>query len=72
MHSRRHIRCSHVIVLIAAIAAFSLSAVSCGFGTYDDTGGAVPGQWWPWVCPDGGDPSADGGCSIDTDAGGDS
>jgi len=36
--------------------------VGCGLGSYDDLGEPVPGQRWPWVCPEGGDPSLDGGC----------
>jgi hypothetical protein len=35
---------------------------ACGIGTYGDTGSPAPGQWWPWVCPDGGAPAGDAGC----------
>jgi len=35
---------------------------ACGIGTYGDTGSPEPGQWWPWVCSDGGTPAADAGC----------
>ena len=49
-----------VVVLVAS--AFATCFMGCGFGTYVDTGSAEPGQWWPWVCPDGGAPSPDGGC----------
>ncbi len=44
--------------------------VGCGLGSYDDLGEPVPGQRWPWVCPEGGDPSLDGGCppAASTDA----
>jgi hypothetical protein len=52
----------------AALAALSLTwvalaATACSFGLYDDSGRADPGQWYPWVCPDGGDALApDSGC----------
>jgi len=49
-----------VPVLVVLLAALGLSA--CGLGTYSDTGGPLPGQWWPWVCPDGGTPDPDAGC----------
>jgi hypothetical protein len=29
----------------------------------DDTGTDYPGQWWPWVCADGG-LVPDGGCPV--------
>ena len=45
-----------------AVALLAAGIAACGFGTYDDKGGAQPGQWWPWVCAEGGIPSADGGC----------
>jgi hypothetical protein len=38
------------------------AAAACGFGTYDDSGRPDPGQWWPWVCPDGAPPTTDAGC----------
>ena len=44
------------LLLLAASAA-----VGCGFGLADDTGKPVPGQYWPWVCADGGAPG-DAGC----------
>jgi hypothetical protein len=61
---------SRAVMLNAALTVASVTAIaSCGFGTYDDTGAAAPGQWWPWVCPDAGAPSADAGCvSTDNDA----
>jgi len=35
-----------------------------GCGTlYDDTGSQAPGDWWPWVCPDG-TPAPDAGCPV--------
>ncbi len=60
--------------LLALGAALGLLA--CGSGFYDDSGQPAPGQWWPWVCADGGlapdagcgapppcpDGGADGGC----------
>jgi hypothetical protein len=44
--------------------------VGCGLGSYDDLGEPVPGERWPWVCPEGGDPILDGGCppAVSTDA----
>lgn len=46
-----------------------LATGACGFGTYDggsepnvtDSNSGVPdaGQWWPFVCPDGSNPSPD-------------
>jgi hypothetical protein len=44
--------------------------MGCGLGSYDDLGEPVPGQRWPWVCPEGGDPTFDGGCprAASTDA----
>ena len=44
--------------------------VGCGLGSYDDLGEPVPGQRWPWVCPEGGGPILDGGCppAASTDA----
>jgi hypothetical protein len=44
--------------------------IGCGLGSYDDLGEPVPGQRWPWVCPEGGDPTFDGGCppAASTDA----
>ncbi len=46
------------------------SGVGCGLGSYDDLGEPVPGDRWPWVCPDGSEPSSDGGCpsTASTDA----
>jgi hypothetical protein len=54
--------------LLSLVALASLvSVVGCGFGAYDDSaapqvtsatnGIADAGQWWPWVCPDGDNPS---------------
>jgi len=74
-HSKHRLNDTRVLrtrafVLIAALTVASLAVMAaCGFGTYDDTGAAAPGQWWPWVCPDGGALSADAGCvSTDIDA----
>ncbi len=57
---RRAVRSLVAIANLLAIAG-------CGFGTYDDSaapqvtsatdGIADAGQWWPWVCPDGDNPS---------------
>jgi len=58
-----------IVLVVTAVAVWSVSVAACGFGTYDDTGAAVPGQWWPWVCADGGSPSGEGGCNVDDDAG---
>jgi len=58
-------------VAILFLAAVSIGwGVGCGLGSYDDLGEPVPGERWPWVCPDGGDPSLDGGCAgaASTDA----
>jgi hypothetical protein len=56
-------------LFIAALAAsIAVAMTSCGFGTYNDTGGAAPGQWWPWICQDGGKPSVDAGCGVDGEA----
>jgi hypothetical protein len=51
--------------LVPVLALFC--AGGCGFGTYDDsaspsvtgssTGVPDAGQWWPFVCPDGSNPS---------------
>jgi len=45
---------------VLILGATSLAA--CGRGLYDDTGDPAPGAWWPFVCPDGGDVDAEGGC----------
>ena len=47
-------------VLALALAA-ALGLAACGSGLYDDSGQPAPGQWWPWVCADGG-PAPDSGC----------
>jgi len=51
----------------ALLCVAALGATACGFGTYDDgaspantssnSGVADAGPWWPWVCPDGSNPS---------------
>ncbi len=48
----------------AVLLALCLAAptAACGIGLYDDTGSPEPGQWWPWVCADGGEPDGEGGC----------
>ena len=51
---------TRVPVVVAMV--FVAVVAGCGLGTYDDSGGAEPGTWWPWVCPDGGVPRADAGC----------
>ncbi len=54
--------------LLSLVALANLvGGAGCGFGTYNDsaapqvtsatTGVADAGQWWPWVCPDGDNPS---------------
>jgi hypothetical protein len=54
--------------LLSLVALSTLVAhAACGFGRYDDSaapqvtsatdGVADAGQWWPWVCPDGDNPS---------------
>jgi len=57
--------------LAAALTVGMLAlGTACGFGPDSDTGAAVPGQWWPWVCPDGGTPQPDAGCPVsDADGG---
>jgi hypothetical protein len=42
----------------------ALLICGCSFGLYEDTGSVDPGQWWPWVCSDGGTPNADSGCEV--------
>jgi hypothetical protein len=54
------------LLLLVALANF-VAGAGCGFGTYNDsaapqvtsatTGVADAGQWWPWACPDGANPS---------------
>ncbi|MGD0524415.1 MAG: hypothetical protein ABSE49_04700 [Polyangiaceae bacterium] len=49
------------LLLLTALATIPLGA--CGLGLYDGTGNPEPGpSYWPWVCPDGGDVDAEGGC----------
>jgi len=56
------------LALVLALLLAGLAA--CGFGTDGDTGRAVPGVWWPWVCADGdGGPVPDGGCPVPCDGG---
>jgi hypothetical protein len=49
-------------LLSATLGATLLAA--CGRGLYDGTGDPAPGSWWPFVCPDGGDVDAEGGCAL--------
>jgi hypothetical protein len=52
---------------LAILSAELIANGGCGFGTYDDSaapqitsandGVADAGMWWPWVCPDGAEPS---------------
>jgi len=54
-------------LLSLIVLANLVAGAGCGFGTYDDSaapqltsatnGVADAGQWWPWVCPDGDNPS---------------
>ncbi|MHB1845124.1 MAG: hypothetical protein ACYCWW_09855 [Deltaproteobacteria bacterium] len=44
------------------VLLLALLSPACGGGVYDDSGQPYPGQWWPWVCPDGGYPAPDAGC----------
>ena len=69
--TRGHRRAT-LLMLVVGLAS------GCGLGTYDDNGSPFPGQWWPWVCPDGspapdaGCPDAacpDGGCAAEPDGG---
>jgi len=50
-----------LVVLIFVIVVAGAAMASCGFQLADDTGKAIPGQYWPWVCADGG-LTGDGGC----------
>jgi hypothetical protein len=50
------------LVLATALGIASLTA--CSRGLDDDTGVPEPGPWWPFVCPDGGDVDAEGGCPL--------
>jgi len=54
---------SRLAMLIFVIVFAGAAIASCGFELADDTGKPIPGQHWPWVCPDGG-PAGDGGCSV--------
>ncbi len=48
--------------LLASLLLALLGTVpACGSGLAGDTGQPIPGQWWPWVCPDGG-LAPDAGC----------
>jgi hypothetical protein len=47
--------------LAVLLLGASLAAVGCGFGLAHDTGQPIPGQYWPWVCADGG-AAGDAGC----------
>jgi hypothetical protein len=55
---------------LVAAAAFGACLAACSFGLYSDDGSASPGQWWPWVCPDGGDAAPEAGCDPHTCADG--
>ncbi len=46
-------------------AAVALTASGCGFGVADDSGKAIPADYWKWACPDGGAPAPDAGCKAD-------
>ena len=52
---------TRVFAALALPLAIALSA--CGSGLYDDSGRPAPGQWWPWVCADGG-LAPDSGCTA--------
>ena len=58
------------VLLLATILSLPVGAAGCGFGIGDDSGQPVPGQWWPWVCADGGGAVPDGGCLQDCGDGG--
>jgi len=67
--SARKTRWWKLAVLLLGLVSIGWG-VGCGLGSYDDLGEPVPGQRWPWVCPEGGDPTFDGGCprAASTDA----
>ncbi len=50
---------TRILALLTLLAALG----GCGSGLYDDSGNPVPGQWWPWVCADGG-LAPDSGCPV--------
>jgi hypothetical protein len=47
---------------LLSAALFGTWVAGCGLGLYDDSGSPAPGIWWTFVCPDGGDVDAEGGC----------
>jgi hypothetical protein len=51
---------------IALLAVVLLAR--CGFGLADDSSNPIPGNYWGWVCLDGG-AVPDGGCPPPTDGG---
>ena len=58
---RRSVTC---LLLLATAATAAITAAGCGFGRADDTGPAIPGQYWGWVCPSGDAPDGDAGCPL--------
>jgi hypothetical protein len=53
-------RLAWLLGLVLGVAALA----ACGLGLDDDTGKPAPGAWWPFVCLDGGDVDAEGGCAL--------
>ncbi len=57
---------AQALLSLVTLATF-VAGSGCGFGTYNDSaapqvtsatsGVADAGQWWPWACPDGDNPS---------------
>ncbi len=60
--ARRVGRAARVLLLCGVAPA--LLATACGLGAYRDDGTPTPGEVWTWVCPDGGAPDGDAGCSA--------
>ena len=50
--SARETRGWKLTVLLLGLVSIGWG-VGCGLGSYDDLGEPVPGQRWPWVCPEG-------------------
>jgi hypothetical protein len=50
-----------IVFMLGLMVVAGAAIVSCGFELANDTGKPIPGQYWPWVCADGG-PAGDGGC----------
>jgi hypothetical protein len=69
--SRRTRSRARPFVFALAFMSVGSGINACGLGIYDDTGTAVPGLSWPWICQDGSTPVSDGGCTLDSDDGAD-